>query len=49
METLGDKNIHVFVKKREGVLFNLEVLTAINLLMFGFTKAHSNQVTYSKE
>lgn len=49
METLGDKNIHVFVNKREGRLFNLEVLTALNLLLFGFTKALSNQVRYSKK
>lgn len=30
-------------------MFNLEVLTALNLLQFGFTKAVSNQVRYSKK
>lgn len=49
MATLGDKNIHVFVNKREGRLFNLEVLIALNLLLFGFTKALSNQGRYSKK
>lgn len=49
METLGDKNIHVFDNKREGELFHLEVLTALNLLLFGVAKALSNQVRYSKK
>lgn len=49
METLGDKNICVFVNKREGGWFNLEVLTTLNLLLFGFTKALSNKVRYSKK
>jgi len=49
METLGDKNRHVFLNKREGGLFNLDVLTALNLLLFEFMKALSNQVRYSKK
>lgn len=40
-ETLEDKNMHVFVNKREGTLFNLGVLTALNVLLFGFTRIFS--------
>lgn len=40
--------MRVFVNKREGGWYNLEVLTTLNLLLFGFTKALSNEVRYSK-
>lgn len=47
-ETLEDKNMHVFVNKREGTLFNLGVLTALNVLLFGFTRIFFYQVRYNK-
>lgn len=38
IETLEDKNMHISVNQREGRLFNLGVTTALNVLLFGFTR-----------
>lgn len=38
IETFENKNMHVFANKREGRVFNLGVLTALNVLLFRFIR-----------